>query len=143
MKRTRTSKRSGKRSGNRSGNRSGFTLIEIMLVIMILGIIAVVSMNNLDIAGRSDQARRTATESLIGQMSTAVNSYYLDVGRMPANLQALTSDPGVRGWKGPYLMQLRQDPWGDDFTFTTSGNRFEIISQAGGTEGGPISSNDL
>lgn len=126
-----------------TSKRSGFTLIEIMLVIMILGIIAVVSMNNLDIAGRSDQARRTATQSLIGQMSTAVNSYYIDIGRMPANLEALTSDPGVQGWKGPYLMQLRQDPWGDAFTYTTSGNRFEIISQAGGTEGGPISSNDL
>jgi general secretion pathway protein G len=123
--------------------RSGFTLIEIMLVIMILGIIAIVSMNNLDIAGRSDQARRTATESLIGQMTTAVNSYYLDIGRMPSSLEALTNDPGVRDWKGPYLMQIRQDPWGDPFSYTTTGNRFEITSTAGNTDGGPISSNDL
>jgi len=128
---------------NTMSRRSGFTLIEIMLVVMIIGIIAVVSMNNLDIVGRSDQARRTATESLIGQMTTAVNSYYLDVSRMPPNLEALTTDPGVPNWKGPYLLRIRNDPWGDPFEYRVTGNRFEIISSAGGSDGGPISSNDL
>lgn len=126
-----------------NNRRAGFTLLEIMLVIMILGVIAIVAMNNLDIVGTSDKARRTATETLIGQLTTAVNSYYMDVGKMPSNLDALTTDPGVKGWKGPYQLKLKPDAWGDPFTYSVSGTKFEIRSTAGGTEDGPISSNDL
>jgi general secretion pathway protein G len=116
----------------------GFTLLEIMLVITILGVIALVALNNLDIVGTSDKARRTATESIIGQMSSAVNTYYLDVAKMPPNLQALVQDPGVRGWKGPYLLKLKNDAWGDPFTYSVEGTRYEIRSNAGNTEEGPI-----
>jgi len=123
--------------------KEAFTLIEVMLVVMIIGVIALVAIGNLDIVGTSDKARRTATESLIGQLSTSINSYYLDVGKMPANLNALSADPGARGWRGPYVTKLKPDAWGDAFTYSVSGSKFEIRSTAGGTEGGLISSNDL
>lgn len=118
--------------------QKGFTLLEIMLVITILGVIALVALNNLDIVGTSDKARRTATESLIGQLSTAVNSYYLDVSRMPPNLDALVQDPGVKGWRGPYVLKLKPDAWGDPFTYTVSGTTYEIKSNAGDGEEGPV-----
>lgn len=124
-------------------HRAGFTLLEIMLVIMILGVIAIVAMNNLDIVGTSDKARRTATQTLVGQLTTAVNSYYLDVGKMPPSLDALTSDPGTKGWGGPYLLKIKPDAWGDPFTYSVSGTKFEIRSNGGGTKDGPVSSNDL
>lgn len=123
--------------------REAFTLIEVMLVVMIIGVIAYVAIGNLDIGGASDGARRTATESLIGQLSTQVNRYYMDVGKMPPNLEALISDPGAHNWGGPYVNKIKPDPWGDPFVYSVSGSKFEIRSNAGGTEGGPISSNDL
>jgi len=123
--------------------RSAFTLLEVMLVIMIIGVIAIIAINNLDIVGTSDKARRTATTTLIGQLSTAVNRYYLDVGKMPSNLEALTSNPGAENWGGPYLQKIKPDAWGDPFTYSSSGRSFEIRSSGGGSEAGPISSNDL
>ncbi|WFB37165.1 type II secretion system protein GspG [Kiritimatiellota bacterium B12222] len=123
--------------------REAFTLIEVMLVIMIIGVIAIIAINNLDIVGRSDKARRTATITLVGQLSTAVNSYYLDVGKMPTSLDALVNDPGVKNWSGPYVLKLKNDAWDEPFTYSLNGSKFEIISNAGGTEAGPVSSNDL
>ena len=117
---------------------SGFTLLEIMLVITILGVIALVALDNLDIVGTSDDARRTATESIIGQTSTAVNTYYLHVAKMPPTLDALVQDPGVKGWKGPYLLKLKPDAWGNPLQYSVEGTRYEIRSEAGGTEEGPI-----
>lgn len=124
-------------------SRSGFTLIEIMLVVAIIGFIAIVALSQLNVAGRRDEASRTSTKSLIGQYATAVNSYYLDVGKWPPNLEALLNDPGVNNWRGPYLLKLRDDLWGEPFQYSVANGRFEIISNAGGTEGGPISSNDI
>ena len=114
-----------------------------MLVVVIIGFIAVMAINNLNVVGTSDKARRTTTITVIGQTVTAVNSYYLDVGKFPPTLEALISDPGVRNWTGPYLLKLKPDAWGDPLEYTTAGSSFEIRSTAGGTEGGPISSNDL
>jgi len=122
---------------------SGFTLLEVMLVVVIIGFIAVMAINNLNVVGTSDRARRTTTATIIGQTVTAVNSYYLDVGKMPPNLNALISDPGARNWAGPYLLKVKPDAWGEPLQYSTSGSTFEIRSAAGGTDGGPISSNDL
>jgi len=123
--------------------KSAFTLLEIMLVIVIIGIIAAIAISNIDPGAASDNARRTSTAVTIGEMSTAVARYQMDTGRLPANLEALVTNPGTPGWKGPYLRRLRNDAWGEPFTYTASGSSFEIRSNATGSEAGPISSNDL
>jgi len=123
--------------------KSAFTLLEIMLVIVIIGVIAAIAIGQLDVIGTSNEAKRTAAITQIGQISTAVQRYYMDVGKMPSNLEALKSDPGADNWKGPYLRKIKDDPWGDPFTYSASGVTFEITSNAGGTPGGPISSDDL
>ncbi|MDF3130728.1 type II secretion system protein GspG [Kiritimatiellaeota bacterium B1221] len=124
-------------------SKEAFTLIEVMLVVMILGVLAAVAISNLDIGKKSDDTRRTATKVLMGQLSGAIDSYYLDVGKMPTSLEGLVSDPGVRNWNGPYLKKMKPDAWGDPFTYSASGRKYEIRSNAGGTEEGPISSDDL
>jgi general secretion pathway protein G len=123
--------------------RAGFTLLEIMLVIVIIGVIAAIAIGNLDVVGTSNQAKRTAATTQIGQISTAVQRFYMDTGKMPSTLDGLVSNPGQNGWKGPYLKKLKPDPWGETFTYTSSGSNYEIKTNAGGSEGGPISSNDL
>lgn len=123
--------------------KAAFTLLEIMLVIVIIGVIAAIAIGNLDVMRTSDEARRTATQAQIGQIATAVGRYGMDVGQLPNSLDALVTNPGVQNWKGPYLNRIPNDRWGDPFTYTVSGRTFEIRSNAGGSEGGPISSNDL
>ena len=128
---------------NKRSRRAGFTLLEIMLVIVIIGVIAAIAIGNLDVVGTSNQAKRTAAITQVGQISTAVQRFYMDTGKMPTSLEGLVSNPGQNGWKGPYLKKLKPDPWGEAFTFSASGGTYEIKCNAGGTEGGPISSNDL
>lgn len=123
--------------------KSAFTLLEIMLVIVIIGVIAAIAIGNLDVLRTSDEARRTATRTQIGQLSTAVGRYGMDVGQLPNSLDALVTNPGANNWKGPYLQRIPNDRWGDPYTYTVSGRTFEIRSNAGGSEGGPISSNDI
>jgi general secretion pathway protein G len=123
--------------------RRGFTLLEIMLVIVIIGIVAATAISIIDPGGATRDARRTQAQVQIGQLATAVQRFYMDTGRMPANLEALRTNPGVNNWRGPYATRINQDPWGEDYIFTSSGSTFEIRSNAGGTEGGPISSLDL
>lgn len=123
--------------------RQGFTLLEIMLVIVIIGIVAATAISIIDPGGATRDARRTQAQVQIGQLATAVQRFYMDTGRMPSNLEALRTNPGVNNWRGPYATRINQDPWGEEYIFTSSGSTFEIRSNAGGTEGGPISSNDL
>ncbi len=118
-------------------------MIEVLLVIVILGVIAAVAVTQLDIRETTDKAKRDATEVTIGQLVTAVERYYLDMGSYPSSLEQLVTDPGSSDWGGPYQKKLPTDRWGDAFVYTQSGRSFEISSNAGGSEGGSISSNEL
>lgn len=129
---------------NRMKRRAAFTLLEIMLVIVIIGVIAAVAIGNLDPGATADHAKRTATATQIGGISVAVERYYMDVGKLPPSLDALVSNSGAKNWKGPYLKKIKPDAWGDTFTYAPGGGRaYEVRSNAGGSEGGAISSKDL
>ena len=123
---------------------SGFTLVEIMVVVVILGILAVLIVPR--VLGRSDEARQAAAKHDIATLMQSLKLYRLDNGRYPTNdqgLQALvtkpTSAPAPSNWK-PYLDKLPKDPWGNTYQYLSPGVHGEVDvfslgadSQPGGT----------
>jgi len=103
--------------------QAAFTLIEMLLVIVIIGILAGMLVTRL--VGRSEEARITrARADMKGALSLALDLFEQDTGRYPAEdegLEALTADPGIPGWKGPYLKDgLQPDPWGTPYAYSLS-----------------------
>jgi len=123
----------------------GFTLIEIMVVIIILGILAVYI--GPKIMGRPEEARRTKAKVDISALETALKLYKLDNGVYPSTeqgLQALVEKPESGAvptkWRdGGYLdkNKVPRDPWGNDFVYLSPGvhGDFDIISY--GSDGVP------
>jgi len=109
--------------------RRGFTLIEIMLVVIIIGILVAMIVPN--ISGRSEQARKTAARTDIeSNLSTALDLYRMDVGQYPTSqqgLMALVTEPNTSPvpaqWSGPYLKKKRvpKDPWGREYVYVSPG----------------------
>ena len=116
---------------NNSKLRRGFTLIEIMLVVIIIGVL--VAMVAPRLVGRSEQARAAAAKADINaNLATALDLYEVDVGHYPDELTELRKDPGVTGWKGPYLKKDPKDPWGRDYEYTsqqTDENDYKLCSK--------------
>ena len=111
----------------------GFTLIEIMVVIFILALLAgIVAVN---VIGSLDKAKRTKAQTDIGNLKTALVSYYADNGSFPTNdqgLKALVTKPEtgkVRKWR-QYIERLPKDPWGNDYYYQCPGlhGEYDIIS---------------
>lgn len=125
-----------KRRWQRGGQSKAFTLIEMLLVIVIIGILA--GMVATSLSGRSQQARITRAKADIrGNLSLALDLFEQDVGRYPTSdegLAALVDNPGVTGWRGPYLKGgLQKDPWGNDYSYSRdpdSANHY-ILSSVG------------
>jgi general secretion pathway protein G len=109
--------------------KRGFTLIEIMLVVVIIGILVAMLVPN--IAGRSEQARKTAARTDIeSNVGTALDLYKMDTGQYPTTEQGLsalltppTLSPVPTQWNGPYLKKKRipKDPWGRDYVYVSPG----------------------
>ena len=109
--------------------KRGFTLIEIMLVVIIIGILVAMIVPN--ISGRSEQARKTAARTDIeSNLSTALDLYRMDIGQYPTTeqgLSALLAQPTVAPvptqWNGPYLKKKKipKDPWGRDYVYAFPG----------------------
>jgi general secretion pathway protein G len=105
--------------------RRGFTLIEVLLVIVIIGVLSGMVVTQL--SGRSHEARITrANADMKGHLSLALDMFEQDTGRYPTSeegLSALVVNPGVSGWKGPYLKAgLYKDPWDNDYRYTLDPN---------------------
>ncbi len=135
-------------------HHQGFTLIELMVVIVILGILAMYIAPK--IMGRPDEARQVKAKVDIASLETALKLYKLDNGMYPTTdqgLQALISppqsDPTPRNWKkGGYLEKgkVPKDPWGNAFVYLCPGTRgeFDIISYgADGVSGGVDNNRDI
>lgn len=120
---------------------AGFTLIEVMVVIVIIGVLAALIVPK--VMGRPDEARITAAKQDIGAILQALKLYKLDNMRYPTTeqgLQALvkkpTSAPIPQNWKGNgYLERLPKDPWGTPFQYLQPGLRGEIDVMSLGADG--------
>ncbi len=102
--------------------RKGFTLIEIMLVVIIIGVLSAMVIPRL--VGRSEQARRAAARADIeANISVALDLYELDNGGYPRNLGDLMREPSPTpiNWNGPYLKRKPIDPWGEEYYYKFPG----------------------
>jgi general secretion pathway protein G len=135
-----------RRSGHPTAR--GFTLIELMLVLVILGILAGLVLPKF--SGRAEQAKETAAVTQIATFKTALSAYEIDTGSYPREqdgLRALIVQPAdVRGWRGPYLeSDVPLDPWGHPYVYQYPSKRyangFDIISM--GPDGQLGTSDDI
>lgn len=123
----------------RLGRAAGFTLIELMVVLVIIGVLAALIVPN--VLDRTDDARATAARTDIGNLMQALKLYKLDNQRYPTaeqGLQALIARPSAppvpANWR-PYLEKLPSDPWGQPYQYLNPGVRGEIDVMSFGADG--------
>jgi len=123
----------------------GFTLIEIMVVLIIIGLLAGIVVPKL--MGRTEEAKRTKTAVQIKNLQSSLDLYKLDSGVYPSTdqgLQALVEKPAVgempNNWKeGGYIDKIPKDPWGSNYVYISPGihGDYDLYSYgADGEEGG-------
>ncbi len=117
----------------------GFTLIELMVVLVIIGVLAALIVPN--VLDRADDARTTAARTDVANVMQALKLYKLDNQRYPTaeqGLQALIAKPATSpippNWK-PYLEKLPNDPWGQPYRYLNPGVKGEIDVMSFGADG--------
>ena len=121
----------------------GFTLIEIMVVVIIIGLLAAFIVPQ--IMGRVDDARVAKAKQDIQSLETALTMYRLDNSKYPTSEQGLAAlvtqptDPSIKHWRpGGYLQRVSKDPWGNDYQYAnpgTHGKEYDLFSM--GADGAP------
>ena len=126
---------------SRRYKQDGFTLIEIMVVILILGLLATIVVQSL--RGAADKAKTTKAKADLAEIKTALDRYYLDNGYYPSTdqgLSALVSPPtsgrqAANYESGGYIERLPADPWGNQYFYQSDGNTYVLKSYGkGGSE---------
>jgi general secretion pathway protein G len=123
----------------------GFTLIEIMVVVVIIGLLAAFILPN--VFGNVEKAQINKAKADIGALETALTMYKLDNYKFPSTDLGLTAlwqrpnDPTVRNWReGGYIKRISADPWGNPYQYVYPGQRgqdYDLYSfGADGQEGG-------
>jgi len=127
----------------------GFTLIEVLIVMVILGLLAALVAPRM--FGKVGKSRQKAAKAQIALFETALDTYRLDVGKYPTTeqgLEALREKPeDAERWDGPYLpKEIPADPWGHAYVYRSPGENgdVDIISLGGdGKEGGEGEDEDV
>ena len=135
-----------------SNKQQGFTLIEIIVVVVIIGILATFVAPKF--MGKTDTARITKAKSDILSLESALDLYKLDNFTYPTTDQGLealismpSSDPAPTNWqKGGYIKKLQKDPWQRDYLYLSPGEHGEVDIYslgADGVEGGEDANADI
>ncbi len=99
-----------------------FTLVELLLVLVILGILAAIVVPKF--SGRTEQARITAAHTQITSFGTVIDAFEVDTGHYPKNLGELLAAPNdAQNWHGPYLKvdAIPKDPWNNEYIYKAPG----------------------
>ena len=132
--------------------QSGFTLIEVIVVLVILGILASIVVPN--VISRTDQAQIVKAQQDIRALESALQLYRVDNFAYPTTDQGLealvekpSSGPEAKNWqKGGYIKKVPQDPWQNDYQYISPGSQgdFDLYSLgADGRPGGADSNSDI
>jgi general secretion pathway protein G len=127
----------------------GFTLVEILVVIIIIGLLAALVGPRL--FGKVSTAKLKTAKAQIELFGTALDTFRLDTGRYPTTeegLKALREKPsGLENWQGPYLpKEIPMDPWGKPYVYKSPGEHYDydLISYGlDGVEGGEGENQDI
>lgn len=126
---------SARTATSRRRGQNGFTLVELLLVLVILGILAALVLPKF--TGRTEQARITAAVTQISTFGTALDSFEVDTGSYPRGQdglnQLLVQPADVTNWRGPYLKSdIPLDPWGHAYVYEFPGRvnprGYDIVS---------------
>ena len=129
-------------TGFTAARSRGFTLIEIMVVVVILGILAAVIVPRL--TKKPDEARVVKAQADVRQLESALEMYKLDNFYYPSTQQGLealvtrpSGDPPAKNWRDGYITRLPKDPWGNPYQYLQPGNKgnFDVFSM--GADGKP------
>ena len=137
---------------SKKNSKKGFTLIELLVVMVILGLLA--SLVAPKFFSKIGQSKVKTAKAQIELFGSALDSFYLDVGRYPTTeegLKALIKRPDSvpeDKWKGPYLPKTKipKDPWGNDYVYKCPGEhgKYDLYSLgADGKEGGEGENKDI
>ena len=103
----------------------GFTLVELLLVLVILGILAAIVIPKF--SGRTEQAKESAAVTQISTFKTALDAFEVDNGYYPSGknglMDLIVQPRDAQGWKGPYIQSDRipLDPWGQEYIYEKPG----------------------
>lgn len=137
------------RKKNHGKKEHGFTLVELLIVMVIIGLLA--ALVGPKMFGKVGKSKQKAAKAQITLLETALDTYRLDVGKYPTTdmgLQALRVKPNdVEKWDGPYLpKEIPMDPWGRPYEYRSPGENgdYDIISfGADGRPGGQEEDTDI
>lgn len=120
---------------------AGFTLIEILLVVVIIGMLAAVA--GMRLTGKMGQAQTNVAKRGVATIEQAIDLYEVDTGKLPNSLGDLMNGGGVRNWNGPYLKKAEglKDPWGNEYHYSKQGDGYTVVS--GGPDGSVGGADDI